>query len=451
MNIAVLGTGYVGLTAGACLAEAGHRVVCCDVDETVIAVLRRGELHFFEPGLAEVVASNVKSGKLRFTADVAEGVRASYMVFVTVGTPSREDGSADVEPVLAAVSGIARAMDGERIVVLKSTVPVGTARRVRALLQAETKYRAYVCSNPEFLREGSAVADFMRPERVVLGVEDEAAGRTLRGLYEPFLPPDGKIIMMDTTSAELLKYAANAMLASRVSLMNSIAQLCEKVGADVEKVRLGVGSDLRIGPLFLRAGIGYGGSCLPKDVEALTRTMRDQEVDALVLEAVDRVNERQKRRLLEMVVDQFGENLAGRTFAIWGLSFKPGTDDMREAPSLVTIRGLLERGARVKAHDPAAMGRAAQILDEAVEYGEGCYDVLEGADALVIHSEWQVYRDPDFAAMHAMMKQPVVFDGRNLFQPDEMENRNFEYRSIGRRHVRGRVGAERLAARAVSG
>ena len=437
MNIAVVGAGYVGLTTGACLAEAGHQVICCDVDEAVVATLARGTTHFYEPGLTELVARNLEGGRLRFTSDVAEGVTASHMVFVTVGTPFQEDGSTDVEQVMVAVNDIARTMDGEKIVVLKSTVPIGTALRVRKLLAAQAEHRAYVCSNPEFLREGSAVADFMRPERVVIGVEDEVAVREMRNLYEPFLPSDGQVIVMDTVSAEVLKYSANVMLASRISLMNAVAHLCEEVGADVEKVRLGVGSDSRIGPFFLRAGIGYGGSCLPKDVRALARAMRENGVSASVLvEAIGQVNERQKRRLLEMVVDRFGEDLTDRTFAFWGLSFKPDTDDMREAPSLVTLRGLLERGAKVVAHDPAAMPRAQQMMNGAIECRDGCYDVLRGADALVIHSEWRTYRDPDFAAMRELLKEPIVFDGRNLYRPNEMENRKFEYRSVGRRHVR---------------
>ncbi len=435
MNIAVVGTGYVGLTTGACLAEAGHRVVCCDMDPSVVAVLRKGTLHFVEPGLAELVKRNLDSGGLRFTTDVEEGVRASYIVFVTVGTPCREDGSADVAQVLDATARIAGSMDGERIVALKSTVPVGTAARVRELLKTESPHAAHVCSNPEFLREGTAVADFMRSERVVLGTESDVAVRELRRLYRPFVSSDSEIVAMDEASAEVLKYAANAMLASRLSLMNVVAQLCERVGADIERVRHGVGRDSRIGPLFLRAGVGYGGSCLPKDVDALARMMRGHGVDASLVEAVGQVNERQKRALLAMIVERFGEDLSGRAFAVWGLAFKPGTDDMRGAPSLATIGGLLERGATVTAHDPAAMPRAARVLGDAVQYKDECNDVLAGADALVVHSEWPAYRNPDFSSMRGLMKRPLVFDGRNLYPLHEMARRGFEYHSVGRPRV----------------
>ena len=435
MNISVVGTGYVGLTTGACFADVGYHVRCCDVAESVVASLRKGELHVFEPGLSELVQRNSEKGRLEFTTDVEQAVRASSVVFVTVGTPSRDDGSADVEPVLSATATIARAMDGDRIVVIKSTSPIGTTARVRDLLATATPHRAEVCVNPEFLSEGTAVADFMRPERVILGTESELAERELRALYEPFMPPNGKFVMMSTISAEVLKYAANAMLAGRVSLMNLVAQLCAKVGANIGDVQLGVGLDSRIGPRFLEAGAGYGGSCLPKDVDALARMMRAHGVEASLVEAIGSVNERQKRALLTMIAERFDEELSGRAFAVWGLAFKPGTDDMRAAPSLVTIRGLIERGARVAAHDPAAMGRAAEALGCAVQCKAEPYDVLAGADALVIHSGWSVYRNPDFSAMRGLMRRPLVFDGRNLYEPADMARRGFEYHSIGRPHV----------------
>lgn len=435
MNIAVVGTGYVGLTTGACFAEAGYRVVCCDVDSSVVGLLRKGKLPFFEPGLSELVKRNLKRGSLTFTTDVEESVRVSRVVFVTVGTPGRDDGSADVGPVLAATASIARAMDGERIVAIKSTVPAGTARRVCGLLAAETPHRFHVCANPEFLREGTAVADFMRPERVVLGTDSEVAVRELRALYEPFMPPNGEIVTMSPASAELLKYTANAMLASRVSLMNAVAQLCARVGANIDEIQHGVGLDSRIGPRFLQAGVGYGGSCLPKDVDALACMMRERGVEASLVEAIGSVNERQKQALLEMIVERFGEGLSGRVFGVWGLAFKPGTDDMRAAPSLETIGGLVERGAKVTAHDPAAMGRAADILGAAVQCQAKPYDAVAGADALVIHSGWSVYRNPDFSRMRRLMRRPVVFDGRNLYECAEMARRGFEYHSIGRPHV----------------
>lgn len=435
MNIAIVGTGYVGLTTGACFADAGFRVTCCDVDHAVVASLRKGRLHLFEPGLSDLVKRNLEKRRLEFTTNLAEAVRASSIVFVTVGTPRQDDRTGDVEQVLSATAAIARAMDGERIVVIKSTVPVGTTRRVRDMLAAETPHRALVCVNPEFLCEGTAVGDFMRPERVVLGTESEAADRKLRALYEPFMSPNAQIVTMSAASAEVVKYAANAMLASRISLMNGVAQLCANIGADIDEVQLGVGLDSRIGLEYLQAGAGYGGACLPKDVDALAHAMRTHGVEASLVEAVGSVNERQKRALLAMIVERFGEGLSGRVFAVWGLAFKPGTDDMREAPSLATIRGLVERDAKVAAHDPAAMGRAAEILGDAVRYEPTRYDVLAGADALVIHSGWRVYRNPDFSAMRRLMRRPIVFDGRNLYKSAEMARRGFEYHSIGRPHV----------------
>ena len=445
MRIAVVGTGYVGLTTGACLAETGNAVVCADIVAEKVEALGRGEIPFHEPGLAELVRRNLAEGRLSFTTDVARAVRASYVIFIAVGTPPDEDGSADLRAVVAAAADIGRAMDGERIVITKSTVPVGTARLVREAIEAETEHRALVCSNPEFLKEGAALSDFRKPDRVVIGVDDPVAGEVLRGLYAPFVRTGKEILVMDTAAAEITKYAANAMLATRISLMNTIARLCERTGADVDMVRLGVGSDRRIGPTFLFPGAGYGGSCFPKDVKALAGTMRRRGVDSSILEAVENVNEDQKRWLLRRVVERFGETLRERTFAVWGLAFKPETDDMREAPSLVTIRGLLERGARVVAHDPVAMGEARRILGDEVEYRERNYDALEGADALIIHTEWHPYRHPDFARMRDLMRTPVVLDGRNLYAPAAMRDLGFEYRSVGRCPARPR-GAERRAA-----
>ena len=432
MNVSVVGTGYVGLVVGACLAETGHDVVCADVDQEKIARLQRGEIPIFEPGLDPLVAHNLAEGRLRFTTDVADAVRASGIVFIAVGTPPGEDGSADLQHVLAVARTIGQAMDGERIVITKSTVPVGTAARVRAAIQEHTHHPVHVCSNPEFLKEGAAVEDFMKPDRVVLGVDDEGVAAVLRALYEPFVRTGHQIFLMDVASAEITKYAANAMLAIRISFINTIARLCEAAGANVDQVRIGVGSDARIGPSFLFPGVGFGGSCFHKDVSALTRTLDEMGIDASILEAVERVNESQKRLLLEQVVTRFGQDLSGRTFAVWGLAFKPNTDDMRDAPSLVTIEGLLARGAWVVAHDPAAMDKARKDFGDRIEYRERNYDALEGADALVIHTEWLPYRNPDFHRIRDSLRQPIIFDGRNLYNPATLAETGFEYHSVGR-------------------
>jgi UDPglucose 6-dehydrogenase len=432
MNVAVVGTGYVGLVAGACLAETGHHVTCVDIDAEKVRKLREGIIPIYEPGLEPLVKRNVEEERLFFTTDIDEAVRGAFVIFIAVGTPPGEDGSADLQHVLAVATGIGRAMDGERVVITKSTVPVGTAARVRAAIEAETDHPVHVCSNPEFLKEGAAVDDFMKPDRVVIGVDHPRAEEALRELYAPFLRTGNSLLVMDVPAAEITKYAANAMLATRISFMNAIAHLCEKTGANVDAVRAGVGSDSRIGSSFLFPGAGYGGSCFPKDVKALVRTMNELGAPAAILEAVEEVNDAQKRVLLERIVARFGEDLSGRTFAVWGLSFKPNTDDMREAPSLVTIAGLLERGARVVAHDPEAMAEARRILGDTIEYREREYDVLDGADALVIHTEWLQYRRPNLDRVRAAMKAPVVFDGRNLFDPRKMAEQGFEYASIGR-------------------
>jgi UDPglucose 6-dehydrogenase len=432
MNVSVIGTGYVGLVVGACLAESGNDVICADVDAGKVARLKKGEIPIYEPGLEPLVVKNIGEGRLAFTTDVEDAVRRTSIVFIAVGTPPGEDGSADLQHVLAVARTIGRAMDGERIVITKSTVPVGTAARVRAAIEEHTEHPVHVCSNPEFLKEGAAVEDFMKPDRVVLGVDDPRAAEVLRSLYEPFVRTGHQILIMDVASAEITKYAANAMLATRISFMNMIARLCEAAGADVDQVRMGIGSDARIGPSFLFPGIGYGGSCFPKDVKALTRTIGQFGLDNSILQAVESLNESQKQLLLDHVIARFGENLEGRTFAVWGLSFKPNTDDMREAPSLVTIEGLLERGARVVAHDPVAMEEARRHLGERIEYRERNYEALEGADALLVHTEWHPYRRPDFARMLELMAQPVIFDGRNLYKREELGPLGFEYYSVGR-------------------
>ena len=432
MKIAVIGTGYVGLVAGACLAETGNDVICADIDAAKIARLNRGEVPIYEPGLEPLIESNLTAGRLRFTTDVPAAVKASEVVFIAVGTPPDEDGSADLSHVLAVARTIGKSMNGEKVVITKSTVPVGTARKVRDAVEAETDFPVHVCSNPEFLKEGAAVDDFMKPDRVVLGVDSEYAAEVLQTLYAPFVRTGHSILIMDVPSAEITKYAANSMLATRISFMNAIARLCEKTGANIDSVRRGVGSDARIGPSFLFPGIGYGGSCFPKDVQALVRTMRSLGVDGSILEAVEDVNAGQKRTLLQRLVERVGTDLHGRRIAVWGLSFKPNTDDMREAPSIVTIDGLLDEGARVVAHDPVAMHEARRHFDDRVEYAPTNYDALTGAEALVIHTEWLPYRNPDFDRMKAAMAQPIIFDGRNLYEPHEVAQHGFEYHSIGR-------------------
>ncbi|TVP72793.1 MAG: UDP-glucose/GDP-mannose dehydrogenase family protein [Gemmatimonadales bacterium] len=436
MKITVIGTGYVGLVVGAGLAHSGNDVICADIDSDKIRRLNEGEIPIHEPGLEPLVADNLASGRLRFTTDVPQAVRESDIIFIAVGTPPDEDGSADLAHVLAVAEQIGRHMTGERIVVTKSTVPVGTARRVREAVEAHAKHPVHVCSNPEFLKEGAAVDDFMKPDRVVLGADDPEAAAVLTELFQPFVRTGNEILVMDVPSAEITKYAANAMLATRISFMNHMAGLCEATGADVDSVRRGLGSDPRIGSSFLFPGVGYGGSCFPKDVKALIRTSRELGIEPHILEGVEAVNEAQKRTLLERVVRRFGTDLSGHVFALWGLSFKPNTDDMREAPALVTIEGLLERGGQVVAHDPVALDEARRILGNRIEYRGTNYDALAGASALLIHTEWHPYRRPDFQRMKSELAQPVIFDGRNLYSPQRMAELGFEYSCIGRPRAR---------------
>jgi UDPglucose 6-dehydrogenase len=440
MHITVVGTGYVGLVVGACLAETGNDVVCADIDAGKISRLNAGEIPIYEPGLEALVARNLAEGRLVFTTDVDGAVRAGEVIFIAVGTPPGEDGSADLQHVLAVAETIGRNMpqDGpEKIVITKSTVPVGTAQKVHEAIRRHTARPFHVCSNPEFLKEGAAVQDFMKPDRVVVGVESEYAREKLGELYSPFVRTGNPILFMDIASAEITKYAANAMLATRISFMNTIAGLCEAVGADVSQVRQGIGTDERIGPGFLFAGIGYGGSCFPKDVKALIHTLKSTGVDPVILEGVEKVNAEQKQLLLERVVERYGEDLSGYTFAVWGLSFKPETDDMREAPSLTVVRGLVERGATLRAHDPEARHEAERHFSDLLEGGkltlcEHNYDCLEGADALLVLTEWAPYRRPDFTRIRRLLREPVVFDGRNLWGPEKMKELGFHYASIGR-------------------
>ncbi len=435
MRIAVVGTGYVGLVAGACLADTGFDVYCVDIDEGKIERLQRAEIPIYEPGLEQLVQRNLADGRLRFTTDLKEAVQDTDVIFIAVGTPPDEDGSADLKHVLGVAAAIGTHMNGEKVVITKSTVPVGTAAKVRAEIEKRTTHQVHVCSNPEFLKEGAAVDDFMKPDRVVVGVDSEYARRVLAELYEPFVRTGNPIIFMDVASAEITKYAANAMLATRISFMNMIANLCSAVGADVDMVRKGVGTDSRIGAAFLFAGCGYGGSCFPKDVKALIRTLHDYQIDAGILEATERVNAQQKEDMLGRVQHRFGGKLSGRTFAVWGLSFKPETDDMRDAPALVVVNGLVEAGARVRVHDPEAMEVARHHFGDSVEYCENNYDALPGADALIILTEWKPYRRPDFERIRSLLARPLIFDGRNLFRPEKMRELGFGYASVGRPNV----------------
>ncbi len=440
MQIAVVGTGYVGLVVGACLAETGNDVVCCDIDAAKIARLNAGEIPIYEPGLEPLVERNLEEGRMRFTTEVERGVAEAEIIFIAVGTPPGEDGSADLNHVLAVAETIGRNMPyggPEKVVITKSTVPVGTGGKVREAIRRHTSRPFHVCSNPEFLKEGAAVQDFMKPDRVVVGVESEYARERLAELYAPFVRTGNPILFMDIASAEITKYAANAMLATRISFMNMVAGLCEAVSADVAKVRQGVGTDERIGTSFLFAGIGYGGSCFPKDVKALVHTLKECGVDATILDGVERVNEAQKKLLLDRVVERYGEDLSGLTFAVWGLSFKPETDDMREAPALTVVRGLIERGARVRAHDPQARHEAEHYFTDLLESGalalcEHNYDCTEGAEALLVLTEWGPYRNPDFGRIARTLREPVIFDGRNLWSPERMREQGFHYSSIGR-------------------
>lgn len=440
MKITVVGTGYVGLVTGACLAEMGNHVVCLDRDPGRIATLQNGQLPIHEPGLLDIVLRNTRSGRLAFTGGVDHAVAHGSVQFIAVGTPAGEDGSADLQHVLAAARAIAERMQEPRLIVNKSTVPVGTADRVRALVAQVLQARGLpalafsVASNPEFLKEGSAVQDFMRPDRVVVGADDPQAAQTLHQLYAPFMRNRDRLILMDVRSAEFTKYAANAMLATRISFMNELALLAEKLGADIEQVRTGIGTDPRIGTHFLYAGTGYGGSCFPKDVKALVHTAREAGQDLTILQAVQAVNERQKQVLVDKIVARFGLDLRGRRFALWGLAFKPGTDDMRAAPSLTLIERLLALGAEVAAYDPVALTQARAVLGTrpGLHLLDRSEAVLEGADALVIVTEWKEFRSPDFAHLAATLRQPVLFDGRNLFEPADMRALGIEYHAIGR-------------------
>lgn len=439
MKITVIGTGYVGLVTGTCLAETGYHVCCLDVDPNKIAILKQGGIPIFEPGLEDMVRRNVAAGRLSFTTDIAESVAFGDVQFIAVGTPPDEDGSADLQYVLAAARNIGRHMTDYKVIVDKSTVPVGTADLVKAAVAETLAERGEalefsVVSNPEFLKEGAAIDDFMRPDRVVIGVDDERAAAMMRRLYAPFQRNHERVLLMDVRSAELTKYAANAMLATRISFMNELANLAESLGADIEQVRLGMGSDPRIGYHFLYPGVGYGGSCFPKDVKALVQTAKENGHDLRVLSAVEEANDLQKLRLVDKVLARFGQDLSGRRFAMWGLAFKPNTDDMREAPSRVIAEELSRRGAEVVAFDPVAIHEAQRVMGDiaGLSFADDMMAALQQADALLIVTEWKMFRAPDLSAVKQALKQPLVFDGRNMYDPAWMREQGFDYFAIGR-------------------
>ena len=443
MRITIFGSGYVGLVTAACFADRGNHVLCVDTDAAKVRRLRRGKIPFFEPGLSGLVERNAAGGRLKFTTHAAEGVAHGELLFIAVGTPQAEDGAADLSYVLDVAGSIGRHLDGYRVVVDKSTVPVGTADRVREAIAAELKRRRVkhafdVVSNPEFLKEGAAVDDFMKPDRIVVGADSARPIKLMRELYGPFNRNHDKLIVMKTRSAELTKYAANAMLATRISLMNEMANIAEEVGADIEQVRIGIGSDSRIGFQFIYAGCGYGGSCFPKDVKALASTADASGYEAALVRSVDQLNLRQKQRFYDKVRRYFDGRLKGRTIALWGLAFKPGTDDLREAPSLVVIDGLLADGARVRAYDPEAgdAARARFRRQSGVTICDSAEAAARGADALVVVTEWNEFRSPDFPGLKRLLKAPVIFDGRNLYDPEILDSYGFEYFPVGRRQVR---------------
>jgi len=431
MRIAVVGTGYVGLVAGACFAESGNDVVCVDKDAAKLRMLREGRMPIYEPGLEELVRRGIAEKRLAFTGSLARAARDSQVIFIAVGTPQGEDGSADLQDVMRVAADIAEAMDGYRVIVDKSTVPVGTAARVRAVIAGHTAHPFSVVSNPEFLKQGAAVDDFLKPDRVVIGVEDDRARDIMLELYGPYTRTGAPMLVMDCASAELAKYAANAMLATRISFMNEVANVCERVGADVDQVRRAMGTDRRIGSAFLFPGVGYGGSCFPKDVKAMLKFAADKDYDFRILQAVESVNRYQKTVLFEKMAAHFG-TLRGRTIAVWGLAFKPRTDDMREAPSVPLIEALLAAGARVRAFDPEASGQARHVFADRIVYAKNPYDAVKNADALALVTEWNEFRRPDFERIHESMRTPVVFDGRNIFTPEQMRAAGFTYYSIGR-------------------
>lgn len=437
MKIAMVGTGYVGLVTGTCFAETGNDVICVDIDETKVENLKKGIIPIYEPGLEDLVKRNCKEERLSFTTSLKDAVEKCLLLFIAVGTPPDEDGSADLKHVLDVARGIGQNMKEYKIVVNKSTVPVGSGEKVRRVIQEELDKRGLnlqfdVVSNPEFLKEGNAIDDFMKPDRVVVGCSDVRTAEIMKELYSPFVRTGKPILIMDVSAAEMTKYTANAMLATKISFMNDIANLCERLGVDVSQVRQGIGSDGRIGYSFIFPGAGYGGSCFPKDVQALVKTAAQNDYRLEILESVEAVNKRQKKVLFNKVQKRFGADLKGKTFAVWGLAFKPNTDDMREAPAIVLIENLLAAGATVRAYDPEAEHEARKVFGDTITYGQKSYDVLEGADALVIVTEWNEFRRPDLERVKTLLKNPIIIDGRNIFEPAKMKEKGFEYEGIGR-------------------
>ena len=432
MNLSIIGTGYVGLVQGACFADTGNSVLCMDIDQSKVKNLKKGIIPIYEPGVEEVVRKNVQEGRLKFTTSLKLAVSKSDVIFLCLPTPPSEDGSADLSRVLGVSEKIAELVESEKILVSKSTVPVGTVDKIRQIVKKIAKHHIEVVSNPEFLKEGSALQDSLKPDRIVFGTSSTKVRRVMEELYEPFVRTGNPILVMDERSSELTKYAANAFLATKISFMNELANLCEEVGADIDLIRRGIGSDPRIGKQFLFAGIGYGGSCFPKDVKALIKTAADNGQDFTILQAVENVNENQKTLLLRKLGKHFDNHLEGKTIALWGLSFKPQTDDIREAPSLHLIRGLLKAGATVKAHDPVSNDMVERQFHGQVAFFQNPYDALKDADALLVATEWNEFRRPDFSRMRSLMRKPILFDGRNIYDPKEMKNKGFTYYGIGR-------------------
>jgi len=433
MNIAVIGTGYVGLVAGSCFAESGNDVICVDNNADKVEKLRAGVIPIYEPGLPELVERNVREERLTFSTDLTDAVRRSLVIFLAVGTPTTPSGAADLRAVFEVAKGIGKAMDRYKVIVTKSTVPVGTASKIREIIKKETKQPFDVVSNPEFLKQGAAVEDFMKPDRVIVGADDPRPAEILRDLYAPFVRTGNPVMIVDIQTAEIVKYAANAFLAARISFMNEIANLCDVVGADVDMVRKGLASDSRIGPAFLFPGVGYGGSCFPKDTLALIQTGRENAYDMKILQAVHDVNVNQPKRFVERVVRHFDGDVKGKRFAVWGLAFKPRTNDMRDAPAIPIIEALLERGASVAAYDPEAIDEAKRIFGDRIQFCTTNYACLEGADALLVITEWQAFRNPNFERMKGMMRESVIFDGRNIYDPEHLNEQGFKYYGVGKR------------------